>query len=598
MERQTASTPVANAKRDATSPAFNPLDYPAGFLQPTCISEVSAWLQHIPFAFSLTQMLRPLSFVELGTHKGDSYLAFCQAVAALNLPTKCYAVDTWAGDEYSGFYGESVYTDLVTYHDKHYAGFSRLIRSTFDEAVPCFADSSIDLLHIDGLHTYDAVKHDFETWQPKLSAKAVVLFHDINVRERGFGVWRYWDELRERFPSFSFTHGNGLGVLAVGGNCPKSLAPLLRLEESNAVPIRQFYFLLGNRIETVAHLIRRLASESGKASSHLQILRNVVSALDEALESVGYQHDRLVADADAQQIVQHAVWTHRGLTKLSQDVRERDLNIKALNTQLQSLQTTLNARHEQLQDVNSRISAQNKRLAELSNGNVEKQKRVVELITERDRLHLNLASRAQDKERLLDQLDELAQSHMHQRAIMQELQMQLAHLRRIDAEKEQLIEHQVIENRSMQSRLDAELGHVGQLQMQLAHLRQIDAEKEQLNHDLDAENHALHGRMEQLESHAANLEQGMRAIRTSFSWKVSAPLRLIGRPFSFLLKGGVEQKLHRAYYSLPGMSQTRKRALILWLHRHASFLTKNTVSYRLHEQARNVVDHQTESKGT
>ena len=154
------------------------------FWRADLVNANSAWCGHIPFAHWVIGALLPRVFVELGTHTGVWYAAFCLAVQRERLDTRCYAVDTWEGDEQAGYYGEEVFTELRRHHDERFGAFSTLLRCTFDEAVEHFTDRSVDLLHIDGLHTYEAVRHDFETWQPKLSDRAIVLFHDTNCTAR------------------------------------------------------------------------------------------------------------------------------------------------------------------------------------------------------------------------------------------------------------------------------------------------------------------------------------------------------------------------------------------------------------------------------
>ncbi len=224
--------------------SFNPLEHPIIFASPRRLTQYSAWQGHIPFAMLLVELLKPRLVVELGTYYGDSYCAFCQAVQELCLPTQCYAIDTWQGDPQTELYGPEVVADLREHHDRLYGSFSQLIQSTFDEAQPQFANGSIDLLHIDGYHTYDAVKHDFECWLPKLSSRSVVLLHDIYTRQRDFGAWRFWDEIKTRYPSFEFFHGYGLGILAVGSDQPQALLDLLAVSGAELIRLRNFFFQL------------------------------------------------------------------------------------------------------------------------------------------------------------------------------------------------------------------------------------------------------------------------------------------------------------------------------------------------------------------
>ena len=223
---------------------LNLLDYPIALNMPHRMAQ-STWFTHTPFAMFLVDLLHPATIVELGTRHGVSYCAFCQAVSTLGLETRCYAIDTWRGDPHAGSYGEDVLTELRQYHDPLYGEFSTLIQSTFDEALARFPNGTIDVLHIDGYHTYEAVKNDFDNWLPKMSPRGVILIHDINVRARDYGVWKLWEELKLKYPHFDFPHGYGLGVLAVGDNYPSSLNLLLEASETLPV-IKDFFFQLGN----------------------------------------------------------------------------------------------------------------------------------------------------------------------------------------------------------------------------------------------------------------------------------------------------------------------------------------------------------------
>ena len=297
----------------------------------------------MPFAFWLANALRPDLFVELGTHSGNSYFAFCQALAVVHPAARAYAVDTWKGDEHAGFYGESVFEDVSAYNAGQYRAFSTLLRTPFDTARPSFANGSIDLLHIDGMHGYDSVRHDFETWQPALSPRAVVLFHDTGVRERGFGVWKLWHELRERFPSFEFTHSHGLGVLGAGPDQAPALRALFRLADGSEAAGR----------------VRRRISARGEAFQHLVELNTVQATLQARTGRVG------AAEAAARTAEEALAAAEAKLAGQDDTIRDLDAASAGLAKQLTGLEAALAKRSHDAERQSRQLQAQAAEIADL-----------------------------------------------------------------------------------------------------------------------------------------------------------------------------------------------------------------------------------------
>src|SRR5271157_3355566 len=279
-------------RREEMPGPINPLDHPICLAAPELLAQ-SHWAEHVPFAMWIISVLRPRLFVELGTFRGTSYCGFCQSIKRLGLPTRAFAVDTWKGDPHNGVNGPEILEELRGHHDPRHGAFSSLLEMTFDEAAPRFQDGEIDLLHIDGYHTYEAVRHDYETWRPKLSDRGVILFHDVVEHMRDFGVWRFWEQIKTQYPSFEFLHEHGLGVLAVGHDLPDEIKELTSIDAEGAAQIRTFFHELGRRVS--------LEMERDVLAGERDVFLGQRDALLEQRDALLSERDALLAEVSENQ---------------------------------------------------------------------------------------------------------------------------------------------------------------------------------------------------------------------------------------------------------------------------------------------------------
>lgn len=135
------------------------------------------------------------------------------------------------------------------------------MRMLFEDALKHFNDDSIDLLHIDGFHTYEAVSADFANWHPKVKPGGIILFHDVQARVQDFGAWKFWEDIRDQHETFTFNHGFGLGVLRKQGGDRSNDSELLNLLFKNQTPesvsaLRAFYVHASKHLENNRKLKR------------------------------------------------------------------------------------------------------------------------------------------------------------------------------------------------------------------------------------------------------------------------------------------------------------------------------------------------------
>lgn len=164
--------------------------------------------------------LQPQVIVEIGTKFGGTFMIWNEVSTGLKI-----SIDLVEGIHGGVSRNE---TDLRNLKFKEKYGDSCIFiegnshdQSTYDLLVEHLNGKTIDFLFIDGDHTYEGVKRDYEMYSELVSDNGYIGFHDINDtlrhRERNVYVGKLWNELHGDKIEFNVNSDwAGIGVIKKG----------------------------------------------------------------------------------------------------------------------------------------------------------------------------------------------------------------------------------------------------------------------------------------------------------------------------------------------------------------------------------------------
>ena len=163
--------------------------------------------------------LEPKRVVEIGTSMGGTlylWTRLAQADATIisaDLP----------GGKFGGGYSPlrtPLYQSFARAQQKlHLLRVDSHEKATLEQVKQLLGGEPIDFLFIDGDHTYEGVKQDWEMYSPLVRPGGLVAFHDIAMNYDDTQVKRFWDELtpkvRHREYAYHPRGFYGIGVVEV-----------------------------------------------------------------------------------------------------------------------------------------------------------------------------------------------------------------------------------------------------------------------------------------------------------------------------------------------------------------------------------------------
>ncbi len=395
---------------------------------------VSPWCGHRDFIYDYLKYIKPENIIELGTHYGCSFFAMCQSLKDHHLDTKLYAVDTWKGDEQAGFYGDEVWDIVNTTKNRCFSGQNTtFMRMYFNDALEKFPDETFDLIHIDGLHTYEAVSEDFHNWLPKLKPEGVMLFHDIHS-EKKYGTNLFWEELKQKYKyHFEFTHSWGLGILFPKGEY--IYKKLLQCNFADKLLIYQFRSMYRYETYKTADLTK-MADERYEA---IQQQSRIIDDKDKAIR----EQSQMIDERDSIIKAQAALVDEKDAAIRSQTdlISEKDEAVKHQSAMIDERDAIIKAQASLVDEKDAAIRSQ----TDLINEKDKAVKHQSAMIDERDAVIKSQAALIDEKEKTIrsqtDLIDEKDASIKHQSTMIDERDTIIKNQQLLVSKNEEKIKH-------------------------------------------------------------------------------------------------------------------------------------------------------------
>src|SRR5215471_2594710 len=142
---------------------------------------------------SLVDELRPRSVLEIGTWRGGTLFVFCRLATH---DATLISLDLW---RYTSMYAPVFHSFCRKSQKLHVLKGDSTKPEQLSKVTDCLPAGTLDLLFIDGNHTYPAVKSDFELYSPLVRPGGMIAFHDIIAHVDGCKVPQLWAEVKVRY---------------------------------------------------------------------------------------------------------------------------------------------------------------------------------------------------------------------------------------------------------------------------------------------------------------------------------------------------------------------------------------------------------------